>query len=338
MVMNLSFPDRLHLVSQKTPLQKLERITKALGPGAPNLWIKRDDLTGLLASGNKVRKLEFTLAKAKAAGIDTLITCGGIQSNHCRATAALGAQLGFNVHLVLRGPNESVLSGNHLLGSIFGAKIDVHPVSHYRNNLADILENLRQKYDSVGRSAMVIPTGASDGTGLWGYLAATKELEEDFSRAGIQPEYIVSATGSGGTQAGLTLGCHLYGLQAAVVGMAVCDNEEYFKNKVLQDIAQWEHEYSATSCVTLDTSDLKILVNDKYIGPGYGKATQDVYDCIRWVARTEGILLDPVYTGKAFKGLLDEIKLGAFNGAKDIIFIHTGGAFSVFAEPHSDKW
>ncbi len=332
--MNLLFPSKLPLISHPTPLQPLSRLQQQLGPDAPTLWMKRDDLTGLLVSGNKVRKLEYTLAKAKALGVDTLITCGGIQSNHCRATAVLGAQLGLKVHLVLRGPEEAMKTGNHLLGALMGATIDVYPLKEYVTDLDAILRQHQQNYAQQGRKAMIIPTGASDGTGVWGYLDAAKELQRDFERAAIQPEYIVCATGSGGTQAGLTLGCHLSSKNAQVMGFAVCDNEAYFYKKVMQDIRDWQADYAQA----VDLADMKVLVNDQYIGPGYAKATPEIYACIQGLAKTEGILLDPVYTGKAFYGLLQEIKRGRFKGCSNIVFIHTGGVFGIFSESHLPHW
>ncbi|MFL0796583.1 MAG: D-cysteine desulfhydrase family protein [Cellvibrionaceae bacterium] len=325
--MTISFPQRLSLAQLPTPFTKLSRISDKYGV---NIWIKRDDLTGCALSGNKIRKLEFTLAKARAEGCDALITCGGLQSNHCRATALLGAQLGMEVHLVLRGEQDlsQAKDGNLLLDELAGAHIHCFPVKEFAAKLEELLQQQARQLVAEGKKPWIIPTGASDGLGVWGYLHACRELKADFEKENIQPQAIVCATGSGGTQAGLTLGNYLFDLNTQVVGMAVCDNEAWFQNKVREDIQQWQGKGG----VTVDADQMGITVNDQYIGPGYGKAGAEVFDCIKEVASLEGVILDPVYTAKAFYGMLQEIKKGTWIPGDDIVFIHTGGIFGLFPQ------
>lgn len=324
----ISLPKRISLAQRNTPLQLLSRLSTELG--GPRIWVKRDDMTGCGVSGNKVRKLEFTLAKALDEGCDTLITSGGVQSNHCRATALLGAQLGLKVRLILRGEPE-VLDGNLLLDHLAGAEISHYSPKEYFARLPELFAEWEEHYRKRGRKALSIPTGGSDGVGLWGYIGCAQELAEDFKQAGISPTAVICATGSGGTQAGLTVGiADAVDPALPVLGMAVSDDADYFQNKVRADIDDWQQLYGAADPAWL--SSLSIHTNDDYIGPGYGKATQPVFDLIAKVARTEGLLLDPVYTGKAFYGLIQQIKKGQFKAGEDIVFIHTGGIFGLFAQ------
>lgn len=323
-------PPRLHLAQLPTPLQALDRLSAKLG--GPRIWIKRDDLTGSVLSGNKIRKLEYNLAQAIEEGCDTVISCGGLQSNHCRATALLCAQLGLTCHLILRGGEPDIADGNLLLDQLAGAEISYHPAAEFQPGLDDLLSNCQQAYAAQGHKAFIIPTGASDGIGVWGYVQACEELRQDFAQHNISPSHIVCATGSGGTQAGLTAGAAAYGLAAKVWGVNVCDDEAWFLRKVRRDMADWSQRYG----VSLDTEQLAINVIDGYVGPGYAQAEQPVYDCIAELARTEGVVLDPVYTGKAFYGLLQELKNGRFGDSGDVVFIHTGGVFGVF--PHRQKF
>ncbi|MGH1470223.1 MAG: D-cysteine desulfhydrase family protein [Cellvibrionaceae bacterium] len=332
------YPDKLSLAQTPTPLQPLDRLSAHLSSqldkkfSSPRIWIKRDDLTGSVLSGNKIRKLEFVIAQAISDGCDTLITCGGIQSNHCRATAIVGAQLGLNVCLILRNEtndSEPVLpDGNLLLDVMSGAEIYQYAKFEYQKELSNLFEEHRQRLVNEGKKPFTIPTGASDEIGVWGYVAAAEELNKNFKTHNINPQHIIVASGSGGTQAGLTVGAHLFDLDAEVIGMAVCDNEAYFINKVLSDISDWKNRYH----LQIDLEKIPIAVNDKYIGPGYGKASAEVFDTIKLLARLEGIVLDPVYTGKAFHGMIEEVLKGNFSGEEDIVFVHTGGVFGLFPQ------
>lgn len=326
--MQLPNPPRIKLAQTPTPLQFLPRVSESLGT---EIWVKRDDMTGSVFSGNKIRKLEFTVAQALADGCDTLITCGGLQSNHCRATAAVAAQLGLKSVLLLRGPVQEI-DGNFLLDGLLGAEITVleSPADHKR--LPELMKLKADELRLQGNKPFIIPVGASDGIGLWGYLQATQELKSDFEREHIRPSHIVCATGSAGTQAGLTLGSHLCGLDVDVLGMAVCDDEAYFQRKVRDDINQWQDYYG----VAINEAELNVHVNDNYIGPGYARADAEVFETIAWLARTEGIVLDPVYTGKAFHGLIEEVRRGNLGGTGPIVFVHTGGLYGVY--PYRDSF
>ncbi|MEZ0174138.1 MAG: D-cysteine desulfhydrase family protein [Candidatus Reddybacter sp.] len=328
----LHYPDRLALAQLPTPLQPLNRLSAQFS--GPRIWVKRDDLTDCALSGNKIRKLEFTLARALAQGCDTLITCGGVQSNHCRATAILGARLGLKVHLILRDEElngdqpSSAPDGNLLLDYLAGAEVSIYPKAEFQARQRELFEHWSQHYAAQGRKAYLIPTGASDGSGIWGYIRCVEELIGDFKHAEIQPSHIIHATGSGGTQAGLSLGCALHQLDAQVLGIAVCDNAAYFQRKVMADIGDWQSRYEVSSL----PESLSVQVNDDFIGPGYSKAGPEVFSTIKKVAALEGLLLDPVYTGKAFHGMLTLIEQGYFAEASDIVFIHTGGLFGLFAQ------
>jgi len=325
----INYPERLNLAQTPTPFYPLERLSEQLG--GPRIWIKRDDLTGAATSGNKIRKLEFLLAEALANGCDTLITSGGVQSNHCRSVALLGAQLGLKVHLLLRADIEPIPVGNLLLDHLAGATISHYSLDEYRG-LDKLFAQWQNHYAALGNKAYSIPTGGSNGTGMWGYIAAAEELSEDFRRNDISPQVIVHATGSAGTQAGLMLGCQLHQINTRVKAYAVCDNADYFARKVRKDLQQWQSQYSPQT----DISELVADTCDEYVGPAYGVAGEEVFECIKHVAALEGILLDPVYTGKAFFGMMEDIKKGKFSHQQghDIVFVHTGGLFGLFAQQH----
>ena len=315
------FPERIRLAFTPTPLRLLNNVSKEIGC---NIWLKCDDQSGSILSGNKVRKLEFLLAEAIQKNTKVIITCGGIQSNHCRATAAACAQLGIQCHLILRDgdspddPEEP--DGNWLLDTLCGAQIDIISAKDYRENFATILDKLQNHYRNQNLQTYFIPTGGSNETGIWGYIAAAEEIKNSSFDHPI--DAIVSATGSGGTQAGLTLG--MSDCKTPVYGMAVCDSKGYFKNKILTDVAAWRTKYGS------EPVSLNINTIDKYIGPGYAKGYPELFNTIRWLAKSEGVILDPVYTGKAFFGMLEELATGEFVGMKNIIFVHTGGIFGVF--------
>lgn len=324
----MKLPPKLSLARLKTPFYCLERLSARLG--GPRIWIKRDDLTECAASGNKIRKLEFVLARALEAGCDTLITSGGVQSNHCRATALLGARLGLRVHLLLRdeGDYTETPEGNLLLDYLAGADVTIVSKARYQAEHQKLVDSMAEDCRQRGRKPWVIPVGASDGHGVWGYVNAAAELAQDFTQAGIHPEKLFHATGSGGTQAGLSVGALIHQLPCEVVGMAVCDDADYFYRKVRSDLTHWASLYP----VSLDPEAVPVTVNDHHIGPGYGVATEAVFDTIRLLAREEGVVLDPVYTGKAFHGMLEELNSGHLNRCRDIVFVHTGGIFGLMAQ------
>jgi len=326
----INAPEKLSLARLSTPLQRLQRFSDQLG--GPTIWVKRDDLTGCIETGNKIRKLEFVFAKAIQSGCDTVITAGGTQSNHCRATAAVAARLGMKCHLILREDHSSELStGNLLLDQFFGASIQVFPKERFSSKLNGRFESLTNQLVDGGNNPYSIPVGASDGVGLWGYIEAAKEIADDCKALAIEPEAIICATGSGGTQGGLTLGTQLYDFDTDVIGIAVCDDAAYFDRKVKEDWADWQRHYP--SDVTPDTSRIQTL--EDYIGPAYGVAEAPVYQLIKSLAETEGLLLDPTYTGKAFYGLVEEIKKGRFQKGQHVVFVHTGGVYGLLAQPEN---
>ena len=317
-------PPRLSLAKLPTPLEPMRRISKLCGI---NIWIKRDDLTDTVASGNKIRKLEFSIAQAMHEDASVLITCGGVQSNHCRATAILASRLGLRAHLVLRGQEPKRVDGNLLIAKLAGASIDfVTPAAFEKRD--DILAQLCAEYTEEGEKPFTIPAGATDEIGLWGYIECARELKEDFKQHNISPGALVSATGSGGTLGGLIIGNALFGLDTEVLAFNVCDDADYFVTQITNDFNRWQARYQQP----LDLGKLPIQVIDGYVGPGYGRATDEVYATIRNIATMEGIILDPVYTAKAFHAMLQEITAGRFAGMSDIVFIHTGGIFGLFPQ------
>ena len=321
-------PSKIELAQLPTPLQPMDRLSERYG--GPRIWIKRDDLTGCGTTGNKVRKLEFILADVLDKRRDTVITCGGIQSNHCRATAILGAQLGLKTHLLLRLDSPADNSGNLFISRLTGAEITYLDKAEYSKLDIHVKEWLKH-YSDRGQQPYFIPTGGSDSLGVCGYINASAELAIDFNENQIAPGAIILATGSGGTQAGLLLGCGLHSIDSQIIGFAVCDDEAYFKNKIQSDMQAWlrcRRSYEPSKVP-------EILIIDKYKGPRYGACLPEVYDVIKTIARLEGIILDPVYTGKAFYGMLREIERGRFDGVSDIVFVHTGGLFGLLAQSGS---
>jgi len=326
--MAIVFPKKLELANLPTPLQPLKRFSKEMGMST--IWVKRDDLTGSVLSGNKVRKLEFTLAEAMHNGSDIIITLGGIQSNHCRATSLLCAQLGVQCHLLLYG-DEIIENGNLLLDKLAGAKISYYPSDRDKGFKENELKKWHRKYLDESKKPYSIPEGASDAVGLWGYIGASKELFQDFQKHGINPGHIISATGSGGTQGGLILGKHIFDLQAKIWGINVANDAAHFINKITYDMRIWREKYKQD----IHVDSLKINMIDGFVGPGYAKAPQEVFDLIWKLAETEGLVLDPVYTGKAFYGMVQKMKDGLFKESEDIVFLHTGGVFGLF--PQSEE-
>ena len=332
-------PPRVNLASLPTPLRKLSRISREIG--GPDIWLKSDDMTGSLLSGNKVRKLEFLLADALSKGADTIITCGGIQSNHCRATALACAQLGLRCELLLRegdfprpsGIGQSKAEGNLFLDAMAGANIHIYPKDDYVRHQLQLFREVEGKLKAEGARPYSIPTGGSNGIGVWGYLHGGLELQQDCNSAGFVPDTVICASGSGGTQAGLTLAQYFAvpAEKSRVLGFAVCDNSEWFNRKVARDVAQWgEHAGLDESDRAALAGALQISTIDDYIGPGYAKPYPQMLAMIRQLAALEGVVLDPVYTGKAFYGMVSEIRKGRFADMQNLVFVHTGGSFGLY--------
>lgn len=315
--------ERLKLAFLPTPIYKLENLSDELGV---NIFVKRDDLTGVEASGNKIRKLEYTAAKAVREGAQVLITCGGIQSNHCRATAAVAAKLGLTSHLVLRIDEEPPVEGNYLLDKIFGAEITLISRPDYSNRRAEIMEQIRNDYEIKGIKAYVIPEGASEGIGNFGYINAVKEVLEQENQLGIEFDAYVCAVGSGGTYSGLLLGSKFYAPDKHVIGFNVCDDLSYFQEVCTRISNETLSILNRPQDIT--NEDIKII--DGYKGAGYAISTDEELEFIIRLARLDGVIFDPVYTGKAIKGLYSEIKKGNFSELKNILFFHTGGLYGLF--------
>ena len=332
--MILSPPPSIKLSSTPTPLRKLHALSTQF-PGKA-IWLKCDDQSSFVLSGNKVRKLEFLLAEALSQRATAVVTVGGVQSNHCRATAFACAQLGLKCHLILRDDvdasgQQTVHRGNHFLDQLAGASCDIYASREFAQNLDGHLAQAINDLEAAGERVYVIPVGGSNGLGVWGYVRAAEEILTQCHVEGFAPDAVVCASGSGGTQAGLSLGMHVHARQVAVHGFAVCDSREYFERKIRDDVSACIQQ-AGLSKTEIDAiiNELNIRVNDDYIGPGYAQAEPVIYQRIALLARTEGVLLDPVYTGKAMHGMLSELEKDKWRNYQNIVFVHTGGAFSNF--------
>jgi len=325
----IPYPSRIHLANTPTPLDMLHRMSETLGI---ELYLKRDDLTGMELSGNKVRKLEFVLAEAMDQGTDTVITCGGAQSNHARATALAAVRLGLKSRLILRTPDPSnppPYEGNSLLDKVAGAEIVWVTPDEYKQR-DEIFEREADSLRRIGSKPYIIPEGASNSLGAWGYIRAVEEIARDLNglSGGMEKTAtIINAAGSGGTSAGLILGVLLLGLDVKVVSVNVCNDRDYFV-RAIGEICEKAIETYNLSIPFLRERDINII--DGYVGRGYAISSPEELELIRDMARTEGIILDPVYTGKAFFGMTRELERNPHVFGDRIVFIHTGGLFGLF--------
>ena len=316
------FP-RVRLAHLPTPLEEMGNLRAALG--GPELFVKRDDCTGLGFGGNKVRKLEFLMGEALERKADTVITTGGVQSNHARQTAAAAKKLGMEAILVLRGEEpEGYYRGNLLLDDILGAEVHFVETSEIDHAACEIGSQM----ESSGKRPYVIPLGGSTPTGCLGYVAAALEIVGQIGEMGIRVDAVVVANGSAGTQAGLALGFKALHSGIEVIGMSVSGSKEALEPQVL-DLGNRTAEKLGID-IRLDPEDVVVL--DDYIGRGYAIPTKECVEAIKLVARTEGIFLDPVYTGKAMAGLMDLIGKGIFVKEQRVLFVHTGGTPALFVE------
>ena len=311
---------RIRIAHLPTPVEPMSRLSAVLG--GPKLWIKRDDQTGLAFGGNKTRKLEFVLAEALAVGAKTLITVGGIQSNHCRQTAAVAARYGLDCILVLNGTQPEVPHGNLILNELFGAKIvwTTRPERDAR---------LKQVFDEAwaeGKRPFLIPLGASTPTGALGYESAMAEFIEQ----SVEIDWIVVASSSAGTQAGLTLGAVRHNFKGTVLGISI----DSPKLDLQQAVANLACEAADRMGETVAVSPEDIQVNADYLGAGYAIMGEPEMEAIHLAARYEGIILDPVYTGRAAAGMIGLIRQGFFKTSDRVLFWHTGGGPTLFAEPY----
>lgn len=284
--------------------------------------MKRDDLLSFGMGGNKVRKLQTVLAEAVTGGADTLITCGGLQSNHCRATAAAGAALGLRVVLVVNGTRQDRPTGNALLDQLFGAEVRY---TSSREERASTMEMTAAELTAAGRRPYVIPLGASTPLGAAGFALGIQEI----LTSGLRPDTIVHSTSSGGTQAGLIAGCALYGLKARVLGISA-DESSATLSATVRGIVESMAERLGGSQASLG-ADRDVEVDDSFVGEGYGVPTESSQEALTLVARHEGIVLDPVYTSKAMAGLIERIRRDGFSTTDTVLFWHTGGQVGLFA-------
>jgi D-cysteine desulfhydrase len=317
------FP-RLALLNGPTPLEKLERLSQHV---VRDIWVKRDDLTPLALGGNKLRKLEFLAADALAQGADTLVTAGAIQSNHVRQTAAVAARLGLGCVALLENPINTqapnyLHNGNRLLLDLFGAEVEsVANLDHADAQLAATAERLR----TLGKRPYVVPIGGSNALGALGYVAAGLELAQQINATGEDFAAIVVASGSAGTHSGLALALGHTLPEVPLLGVTVSRPDATQRPKVVGLLEQ-----TAALLEVAVPSSLKIELWDQYYAPRYGEPNTQTLAAISLLARHEGLLLDPVYTGKAFAGLLDGIQRQAFKPGP-LLFVHTGGAPALFA-------
>jgi len=326
--MKVEYPEKGAWAKLPTPIEKMERLSAELGI---ELWLKRDDQTGFEWSGNKIRKLEFLAQDALAKGATTLVTCGGVQSNHCRATAALAAKLGLRCVLFLRGEAPAQLRSNNLLDRLFGAEIFYLTSEQYYEGMGDARAMVDGQIRAQGGKTYFIPEGGSNGLGALGYAAAFGEIEAQAEAF----DSIVVAHGSGGTQAGLVLGKLLSEGPAAntrVVGVNVCyDKKESYR--LVKEVL-WAAIQERRLPISFAADDIEIL--DGFLGRGYAQSTREELEFLLKVAREEGALFDPVYTGKALFGLYKTVKASREALGKRVLFIHTGGAFGLFKM--EDEW
>lgn len=325
--MYLSRFPRVFTAHLPTPLERLDRLSAALG--GPEIWIKRDDCTGLSTGGNKTRKLEFLMAEAQAAGADMVVTMGAVQTNHGRQTAAFAARLGLGCHLVLTNPNGSndanyLRNGNLLLDRLHGATTEIAPADMHPNAA---LEAAADRFRAEGKTVYVAPVGGSTATGALGYANCAMELLTQVNDLGVTVDHLIHATGSGGTQAGLVAGFRAMSADLPVLGVSVSTPRDAQIEKVRTLTDATAELLGATGA----NRDDDIAVDDGYIGEAYGIPSDGGLEAIRLFAELEGVLLDPVYTAKAAAGMIDHIRQGRFTAGERIVFLHTGGSSALFA-------
>ncbi len=320
-----SHKTRVPLAHLPTPVYELLRLGRALG--GPRLLVKRDDLTGLAAGGNKARKLEFLIADALAQGADTVITAGAVQSNHACQTAAAAARYGLGCILVLNPMAPASTTGNLLLDRLFGARVRW---TGDRDGY-DLMQEVAAEERAAGHKPYVIPVGGSNAIGAAGYYYAMDELVRQCLQSGTHIDHIVLASGSAGTQAGLVVGAHALHVESQIVGISVSRPAAEL-GEAISILAQ---RTAAHLNLRLTIDPATILVDDSYLGGGYGVLGEAEQEAIRLVARHEGLLLDPVYTGRAMAGLIARIRQREYRQEETVLFWHTGGTPALFAHAHA---
>jgi len=324
--MNLARFARRRYTQGYTPIEALPRFSSTLG--GPNIYIKRDDLLGLSGGGNKTRKLEFLVADALARGADTLITCGAVQSNHCRLTLAAAVKEGLKCRLVLEervpGSYKPESGGNNFLFQLMGVeKITVAPDG---SDMTAKMQSVADEVAAEGRKAYVIPGGGSNPVGATGYVACAQEILAQIFDVGINIDRIICASGSAGTHAGLVTGFYGNNSNLPVIGINV-SRPKSDQEELVYDLVQRTAEHVG---INSDIAREAVVCFDEYVGPGYSLPTPEMAEAVRMLARLEGVLIDPVYTGKAMAGLIDLVRKGTFNKDENILFVHTGGSPALY--------
>jgi L-cysteate sulfo-lyase len=325
--MQLSRFPRVHLGHWPTPLEPMDNLTKFLG--GPKLWVKRDDCTGLATGGNKTRKLEWLMGAALKQGADTVVTQGAVQSNHCRQTAAAAAKLGMSCEIILEHRVQTndvdyLENGNVLLDKLFAAKI--HHAGR-GSDMNDEMEKLAETLRNRNANPYVIPGGGSNPVGALGYVNCAIETAQQANNIGLKIDWLVHATGSTGTQAGLVAGLAAINSDIKVLGISVRQPKE------TQEAAVYKLTEATADYIGVKGGVAKeaVMANGDYVGGGYGVPTDGMIEAVTLTARQEGILLDPVYSGKGMAGLIDLIRQGkTFKPDENVVFVHTGGAVGLF--------
>ncbi len=331
--MKLSKFPRIRITHGPTALEPLKRLSEALG--GPNLWIKRDDCTGLASGGNKTRKLEYLMAQAVQQGADTVITQGATQSNHARQTVAISAKLGMQSHIILEDRtgykfDDYKHSGNVFLDYLFGASVTEAPKDTDMNAaMATLAQELRAK----GRKPYIIPGGGSNPVGALGYVTCALELMDQANNMGVAFDALVHATGSAGTQAGLVVGLYGARSQIPILGIGVRAAKQAQEERVFALANETAELLGVPGSIARDN----VVANCDYVGPGYGLPTPGMIEAVTMLARLEGILLDPVYSGKAMAGLIDLCRNGHFRRGQNVVFLHTGGSVALYGYLHAFK-
>ena len=316
---------RKNLVSLPTPLERANGLSRTLGI---DLLIKRDELTGLGAGGNKLRKLEFIVGRALDEGYDTLLTTGGIQSNHARLTAAVAAREGLACELHLRGRSPDRLVGNLLLSSILGASLHYHEDVDY----AEVDRRMAARaaiLKDQGRHALAVPLGGGTPEGTVGYLVAVAELMRQIGDSGRRPDLFVAAGGTGSTSAGLSLGAQIFSPRTSVLAVSVSWKRDVLESEILR------HRRSAARLLGVE-DNAEIWVEDGFVGPGYSQPSEAGAKALLQLARADGILLDTTYTAKALSGLIGLVEAGRIAQGSSVVFWHTGGLPELFTRSITD--
>ena len=324
--MNLSRFPRIRYTEGYTPIEKLSKLTEHLG--GPNIYIKRDDLLGLAGGGNKTRKLEFLMADAVKSGADTIVTCGAVQSNHCRLTLAAAVREGLKCHLVLEqrvpGSYDEAAGGNNFLYKLLGIEA-VHVVEG-GSDVVGKMDEVAEKLRAEGRKPYIVPGGGSNEIGALGYVSCAQEVLAQTHESGLRIDHVVLTSGSAGTHSGFLTGFIGSNAGIPITGIGINKKNDIQLERVYNLCLKTAAKLGIKNEITMED----VVVFEDYIGGGYSIKTDAMTEAIVLLARLEGILLDPVYTGKTMAGMIDLVKKGYFKDCENILFLHTGGAPALY--------